>query len=286
MGSERFEDASLSELRKSLIRTKGSALQYDFLERLQDSKKFCEYLEKELRIEQGDQLPLLDRKLTEDNYKNPPRDVEQWIFERWKEVVPAEACGGALWGWLSFRHIQEGIIEAHFLAANGGNLAGGRERIGRTLKEGDAKKIDRIVRDSLRRLCGLREARGNRSVYSDCVFARAWWRGYLRNEVCERTDADPAQVAEIFRQSQGYWERLITLVVSKNSVLGDMKVRDALVWALSRCVTKKKAKEVLGEKALDQTVRLIGMRSAWQELGVFSIEELKEMMEKEFLVAA
>ena len=75
-------------------------------------------------------------------------------------------------------------------------------------------------------------------------------------------------------------------MVSKNSVLGDMRVRDALVWALSRCVTKKKAQEALGEKALDQTVRLIGMRSAWQELGVFSMEELKEMMEKEFLVAA
>ena len=89
---------------------------------------------------------------------------------------------------MTFRHIEEGRIESSFLAANGGGNVTGAQRIDAALnastgRGGDASLLDRCVRTVLRRLGGLPEARGNRSVYVNCPLARAWWRERLVAEV-------------------------------------------------------------------------------------------------------
>ena len=91
-------------------------------------------------------------------------------------------------------------------------------------------------------------------------------------------------VIDVFRQSQTYWEGLINLVVSKGSVLGDFKVRNALVLVLAQRLAK--SKDAFVNLKLDKAETLerfrqaIGIRSAWQELGVFSIEDLEKIIKK------
>ena len=62
------------------------------------------------------------------------------------------------------------------------------ERIDRALMEtGDEqpKMMDRTVRAVLRRLGGLPEVRGARSVFVNCPFARAWWREHLVKQIAQ-----------------------------------------------------------------------------------------------------
>ena len=114
--------------------------------------------------------------------------------------------------------------------------------------------------------------------------ARAWWRGRLAKEVCEATGADHGKVMDLFRVSQTYWERLVGFAVSKNSVLGDSKVRSALVWALSEHIGDETKKPLfIDNKNLKKILDGIARRSAWQELGVFLADELKQLFEREYI---
>lgn len=283
MPYQEFEDASYTALRKKLLRSKGSKDQRIFLSVLLSNSEFLDWIRNQVNIEPGEHLPTLKEPLTESEFKDPPKSTEDQIFNTWQSITPADACRVTFWGFMTLHHVETNRIQSSYLAANGGAFPGGRERIDRVLQEGKEKEIDSIVRTVLRRMSGLPEARGNRSVYVNCPFARSWWRGYLADEVCENTRATLPDVVKVLRQSQQYWEELITLVVSQNSVLGDVKVRTALIWMLSEIVNEKEKDYLFQRNAIRTIRRLIGIRSAWQELGVFSIEELKELIKKELM---
>ena len=103
------------------------------------------------------------------------------------------------WGCVTYRHIEAGRIESSFLAANGGGTSTGVQRIDLALGdtgERAASKLDGCVRTVLRRLGGLPEVRGNRSVYVNCPLARAWWRERLVREAA----ADAADDGALARQ--------------------------------------------------------------------------------------
>lgn len=280
MAYREFNGEDYTALRKKLLKEKGSAFQKEFLDVLKDNDQFIHFIEEQVKIEKdGEDFELLSDKRSESEFKRPPAAAEKELFQKWGAITPAQACRATFWGYMTLRHIKEGKINAHFLAANGGTLPGGLERIDAALSSGDEKSIDSIVRAALRRLSGLPEARGNRTVYVDCPFARTWWRGHIAQQVCETTDADLEKVIDILRFSQGYWEKLIESVVSKNSVFGDIKIRAALIWALSERDDKGNV------DTLNSTIKQIGIRLAWQELAIFEPVDLKIIFEKEFLNA-
>lgn len=283
MQYKEFDDETYTSLRKSLLKEKGSSSQKTFVSSLQDKKFFLEYIKNEIRITEGEETPCLNEKLTESEFKESPKIIEQDLFALLKEIPPANACRVAFWAMVTLQHIKAGMIETSFLAANGSSQGSGLERINQALEQGNKTEIDSIVRTAIRRMSGLPEARGNRSVYVNCSFARAWWRGYLSEEVCRHTSAQYNNVYKTLSSSQDYWEKLIMLVVSRNSVLGDSKVRVALIWALSDLVNKWECGHLFIGKNLEKITRRIGIRSAWQELGVFSIEELKQFIEQEII---
>ncbi len=275
---EEFEDASYTSLRRTLIKSKGSDQQREFLSVLRSSSDYTEWVRSRVKTESGEELPILEENLTEAEFKEPPRSTERQIFEFWKEIPPASACRVTFWGFMTLRHIEEGRIQSSFLAADNKAASGGLERIERVLKAGSEKEIDATVRTALRRMGGLPEARGNKSVYVNCSFARAWWRRYVANEVRENTSAVLGDVIKVLGSSPQYWENLIIFVVSRNSIIGDVKVRTALIWALSEFVNEEERRHLFQANRLGIILRLIGIRSARQELGVFPIEELKELM--------
>ena len=275
---EEFEDASYTSLRRELIKSKGSNQQREFLSALRSSSDYSEWVRSRVKTESGEKLPILEENLTEAEFKEPPRSTERQIFEFWKAIPPASACRVTFWGFMTLRHIEEGRIQSSFLAADNKTASCGLERIDRVLRAGSEKEIDDAVRAALLRMGGLPEARGNKSIYVNCPFARAWWRRYVANEVRENTDAVLGDVIKVLGSSQQYWENLIIFVVSRNSIVGDVKVRTALIWALSEFVDEEGKMHLFQAKRLGTILRLIGIRSAWQELGVFPIEELKELM--------
>ncbi len=277
-----LKDETYTKLRKNLLRKKGSSLQRELLESVKSDNRFLEFMREHVGTEGTEEIAVLDEKLTEHQYKEPPKETERRMYEAWKNISPETACRVTFWGAVTLRHIQDGRIRASYLAANGGSLPGGLERVDKVLSEsGSEKDIDSCMRTILRRMSGLPEARGNISVYVNCPFGRAWWRGKLTEEVCENTGASSDSILDLLRWAQEYWETLVRLLVSRNSVLGDRNVRDALIWSLAEMLESKKESEILKSKNLRVLCRLLGVRCAWQELGMFGMNEVKALIDKE-----
>ena len=233
-----------TKFRKSLLRVKGSKQQREFLYAAQNNDKFVEFVRSSVCTEGNTNIPLISENLSENEYKDSPIDTEVKLYSAWDKITPETACRVSFWGEVTLRHIEEGesdrLIKAYYLAANGGSLPGGQERIDRSLSDqGSIKEIDTCVRTILRRMSGLPEARGNRTQYVDCPFGRAWWRIRLSNEIAEESLMHVNKIRNLLHLQQAYWEELVTLVVSRNSILGDRKVRDALIWSLAEILEKK-----------------------------------------------
>ena len=284
MAYRELNDTDYSGLRKTLLSEKGSAFQIEFLKILKDSKEFTKWIRDKVKIEEsGKDFDLISDQLREHEFKEPPKQVEEELFQKWESIItPAQACRSSFWGYVTLRHIEERKIKPFYLAANGGSLPGGLECIDKSLEKGDAGGIDKIVRTALRRFSGLPEARGNRTVYVNCPFARTWWRCHIAKDICDKTSADENKVFEVLRVNQTYWEALITSVVSKNSVFGDEIIRATLIWALSEKMGSKNSSLFVADK-LTKIIKKIGVRLAWQELAVFPPEDLKALFETEFL---
>ena len=174
--------------------------------------------------------------MTESEFTAPPSDTETRLYRSWSGVSPRIACRTTFWANVTGRHIREKRIESAYLAANGANTVGGAGRIDRALDSSGqkrAKGMDDCVRTVLRRLSGIPEQRGKRTVYVDCPFARAWWREWLVAQV-SRGDKDIAgQVRAVLRINQTYWEKIVDRIVSRNSTFGSRNVRSAFLLALA-----------------------------------------------------
>ncbi len=273
-----------SRLRKSLLNRKGSARQREFLNATKSDKDFLEFVRREVDTVGSKEIPVFNEKLTEHEYKDPPEDTEDNLYTSWKKIPPEAACRVSFWGEVTLKQIENEGINAYYLAANGGALSGGKERIDKSLSpQGSEKDIDACVRTVLRRMSGLPEARGNRSQYVDCPFGRAWWRSRLSEEVETASKMPRKKIRKLLHLNQTYWERLVTLVVSRNSILGDNKVRYALIWCLAEILEKDPDSKLLSLASLNDFCRSLGVRCAWQELGILDLTDVKRLIHDEIL---
>ena len=225
-------------LQTALLKEKGGDAQREFLEATKDNDDFLALMEEKVGVVDGEPLPLFDGALTESSFKEPTQDQERGMYEVWHAVSPRTACRVSFWAGITLEHIRSGKIdEASWLATNG-RTESGEERIDRALDmdgDGSAEAIDLCVRTVFRRMSGL-PARGNRSVFVDPTFGRAWWRERIIARVLERGQDIESREAllEVVRRNQTYWERLVTMIVSRGSVFGSVDVQDALVNGLAR----------------------------------------------------
>lgn len=277
-----FDDAAYTAFRKRLLRKKGSPAQRRFLRQVRADEEFIAELDT-LKVNVAAEPALIPLPLTESEYKDPPIDTEQALYRSWSGIVPAVACRSTFWARVTLEHIRHGRIQSVFLAANGGSLPGGAERIDRALADPSDKAnllVDRCVRTVLRRLGGLPEVRGNRSIYVDCPFARAWWRERMVSEAAHGDPSVEIAVRAALRVSQTYWEKFIDRVVFRNSTFGAMNVRNAFIRALGSTLSSSGPSSSLRQPATLQ--RLCRMATAYQgsrELGIVSVVELDALMQ-------
>ena len=278
---QEFDDAALSRFRRRLLRTKGGPEQREFLLAVRNDEEFLHVIRNGVRTRGSTKPTLCPERLTESEFKQPPANTEADLYDAWSSLTPRIACRTTFWANLTFRHIEEGRIQGSFLAANGGPGATGAERIDRVLQgegENAAKPIDSCVRTVLRRLGGLPEARGNKSVYVDCPFARAWWRERLVRDV-SHGDPDLAdKVRDVTRVNQTYWEELVVLVVSRNSILGSRTIRDTFILSLADLLEWDPRTPLRKYNCLRAACRMVGAIQASRELSVLDEGELRTLM--------
>ena len=239
LGYRELDPDQYYQLQRELLKGKGGGRQRDFLEALKDTIAFVAWIESQVPTNEGRTLPTFDGPLTESSFKEPTADQEARMYELWRDAPPRTACRPSFWASVTLEHLREGkIAEATWLAANGGVTESGEERIDRALAAKDDagnKLVDECVRTALRRMSGLPAARGNRSVFVDSTFGRAWWRERIVAAILKRDDdvAGREALLEVVRVNQTYWERLVTMIVSRGSVFGADDIQAALINALA-----------------------------------------------------
>lgn len=276
-----LSDTAYTELRRKLLRFKGSDLQREFLVIVRDSAAFQDYFKEIPRIGTAE-APLAPYPMTESEYKEPPSDTENALYAAWSTLTPSIACRSTFWANLTLAHISEGRIQSVYLAANGGTVATGAERIDFVLRDGTARgpqRIDSCVRTVLRRLGGLPEVRGNRSVYVDCPFARAWWRERMVAQASGGDEQLARQVRFLVRIHQTYWEKLVDRVVFRNSTFGSTNIRNAFLRALGQFLQANPDSELSTYQSFQRLCRRATAYQGSLELSVLSDIELDALMQ-------
>ena len=275
-----LDDSAYTRWRLDLLRTKGSDRQCEFLRQVRDSAGFVAVFS-DVPVRGSATAELSPFPMTESEYKDPPSDTEEALHASWSSLTPAVACRSAFWAKVTLDHIREGRIQSVYLAANGGSLPGGAERIDAVLQDGTSeapKRIDSCVRTVLRRLGGLPEVRGNRSVYVDCPFARAWWRERIVAQAAEGDHQCARQVRRVVRIHQTYWEKLVDRIVFRNSTFGSKNIRNALLRALAQFLSDNPDSDLTTYQSFQRLCRRTTAYQGRLEMSVLSDTELDELM--------
>ena len=280
LGYREFVDSEYTRLRKGLLAHKGSDRQEEFLETARSSRGFVDYLSGSVRTQGIVDLTLHEIPMSESEFSAPPPDTEARLYDSWVDVDPRTACRTTFWANVTCRHVREGRIQSSYLAANGANSAGGAVRIDKALTHRGSKRpklLDDCVRTILRRLGGIPEQRGKRTVYVDCPLARAWWREWLARQV-SKGDAEVARrVGVVLRINQTYWEKIIDRIVSRNSTFGSEEVRAAFILALAELVEDPES-ALRKPKELIRACRRVAACQATRELSILDDNELRDIM--------
>ena len=288
MDLKEFKATDFASTRKKLISRKGSNEQREFLEAARKKDTFIEWVISNIPFSEvgSKELSVYPEKLTENEFKDTTRYVERTAFNKWKELTPSLACRSSFWGAVTLNHIKCEVIEPPFLAAGNSSGQSGLSRIEQALRSNDSKLTDDVSRTILRRFSGLPEARGGlRSIYVNCTFGRAWWREKIISEVVSLTGGNEDKIAQTLRISQEYWEKLVNLLSTSNSVFGDEKIRTNFIWALSDHINNPDHSKLFRSKgSIDKCMQTLGIYSACQEFGVYENNELKQFMEKEVIL--
>lgn len=275
-----LSDSDYTGLRGALLKDKGSGKQRTFLEIVRDREKFLQYFE-EIPTVGNDDAVLSPGRMTESEFRDPPTDTEQALYASWEALTPSVACRSTFWARLTLDHIKGERIHSAFLAANGGGHSGGAERIDFALgdaSEGGSRQVDLCVRTVLRRMGGLPEVRGNRSVYVDCPFARAWWRERIVAQVAGGNSTLAGQVRHVVRIHQTYWEKLIDRIVTRNSTFGSNNIRNAFIRALAKFIELNPDTELKNTRGLQRLCRRTTTYQGNRELSVLNDAELDDIM--------
>ena len=273
-------------LQGSLLKEKGSPVQRRFLHATRDTSEFAAFIADNVQVLNGTPIPLFDGALTESSFAEPTQDQERRIYEIYRAVPPRTACRVSFWAAVTIAHIKSGKIrEANWLASAGGVTETGAERIDRALHANgtdSARAIDDCVRTVLRRLSGLPAARGNRSVFVNPTFGRAWWRERLVARILERRDGVESRHAllEIVRRNQEYWERLVTMIVSRGSVFGSVDVQDALVNGLARHLKANPDTPLRSASTLVILLRRFSNLASSREMAVLDFGEINHIVDR------
>ena len=279
-----LDAGQFTTLHKRLLRTKGGEDQIEFLQAVKYSEAFVAYMDTGVNSAGGDTVNLFSGPLTEQSFREMTQDQERSVYLTWVDVPPRIACRVSFWGKVTLEHVRAGRIQdSSWLAMNGGGNESGEERIDRALSTRGSqrpRRIDGCVRTVFRRMSGLPTARGNRSVYVDSTFGRAWWRGRIVDRITQRDGVEIREaILTVIRMNLAYWENLVTMIVSRGSVFGSIDVQDALINSLAKRINEDENSRLRTASTLATARRRISNIAAAREMGVLTFEEIGKIID-------
>ena len=272
--------AAYNEFQRSLLERKGGNKQISFLRAVQNKESFLELMDAIPKDETSSSSPVPTWKFTSKEFKNLPACTEEKVYDHWINLNPSVASRPGFWAQTVIDLARtDSIAPATHLA---GPVEGcGHKQIEEALITQDSLAADACVRRILRRMSGISDVRGNRSVFSDCTLARAWWRERLVRQAERKTGIEAKVLGTVLRHSKEHWESLVTAMVSRSTVFGNTVVQNAFVASLANLVHPNSNHNISRLLASDirkacQSVCIIGSSI---ELPVLDFDEIQELME-------
>lgn len=273
------------KLQVGLLKEKGGSMQRGFLVSMKSSTAFVSSMDMKVPPTNGKETAQFTGPLTEKSFIMPTKEQEQAMYESWRCIPPSIACRMSFWADVTLDHVRSGkITQASWLASDSNKTAeSGEERIEFSLSlsgnEG-RKAVDDCVRTVLRQMSGLPAARGNRSLFVDCPFGRAWWRERIIARIVKRKGVeDRDSLLDVVRYNKAYWENLVQMIVSRNSVLGSVDVQDAFVNGLAKCFKSNPNTRLQNAAMLVKVLRRFSNMSASREIGALEFDEISEIVD-------
>ena len=228
-----------------------------------------QYLRTQLGLEQAEEIkapPLPRRALTPNEYRDPPVELEEELGGAWKSELghrPALASSPLFWLLCHVVWIEQGQIGDNGLLLKQALLSGSEAREAR-------------IRNFLRRTGGLPHVRGNTSVFSDCLLARAWWRFRLADEVEKTTEGRIGRKAAhwLFHHHRPSWETLVMLSLKRITTINQPRARAAIAHHLGARVQTNGRFNPKDVKAIATSLARASLR---RSLDYTPLEELYEM---------
>ena len=274
-----FREEPYGRMVKALLEIKGGPLQKQFLEAVRDRGLFLDYMSS-VPLDGIREVPLWDDPISERDFRTLPPDLELRLYRRWGSLSPEAARRPGFWAHVTIRHIEAGRISSTHLAAT--TTLTRESAIDQVLADATATRIDACVRTVLRRMGGLPQARGHRSVYVDCMFARAWWRERM---VDEATSELANQVRALFRmRGKSLWEEVVSRLIAKvgTSVFGSLdapsEVRGAFFLALARRAAENPQSPLTQSQQITRVCAQLAIYHATPGLGPAADTELATIL--------
>lgn len=242
------------ELRQSELMTAargGTTILFEYLRRELGVKNRSDMLEEEREI------PLLVRRLTVDEARYVPVELEREIAAGLATISAADAARPAFWTAAHIVWAEENLLEegwAKKLVSKG-------------------KDMDVTARNVCRNLGGLPHIRGKTSVLVDCPLARAWWRVRIANLIAEAgldLELDVYDTHRILHRSP-VWEVLTGELVRRLAVMNEPRALAALVNFFNKGNIEKINK--------DHFKQMIHRMASYSTVINFSVAPFADMME-------
>ena len=218
-------------------------------------------------------------------FGSPTRATETKYWKLWQKIAPRRAAISSWWASLHLNMIQQGVIQASYLASSGRVGETGEIYIERALKEGNIKEqigiMDKCIRGIFRHLGGI-PIRGHRTAYLDCKTARGWWRRRFAEEAAQVYNSVSVDNIHQSLRIPAIWELLCQYIISNLTAIGDQNLRSALLAFLGETYSQdnKKAPVFYGKQFKKLLLRL-GRRTTWQVFGVLDADEILEIVRQE-----
>lgn len=202
---KRIDEAIYNDFGKQLLSDKGSDKQIEFLQVCRNDKdSFLNYLNdnlfnKENSID-GENVDF-DYRFTEAEFRFPPMDTQQVIWDVFHEIPLENMVFCGFWGEVIISMIKHDCIKPDYLASNlNGVNETGAYMLDRAIESDDNKKIDDCVRRILRSM-GNSAPRGKRIVFNDFYLGKAYWRWNWANKMSNEVSLSFDEILKIFDET-------------------------------------------------------------------------------------
>ena len=98
-------------------------------------------------------------------------------------------------------------------------------------------------------------------------------------QVAQGNEEVAAQVRDVIRISQTYWEKLVDRIVFRNSTFGSVNIRNAFLKALAQLLARNPEPGLRNSSALQRICRRATVYQGGRELSILDDAELDDLMQ-------